>query len=202
VTTPSGARIVVGVFVGGSGTRMGGAAKGLLPAPDSGLTLLERLLGEVRVAAPNAELVLVGNVDAYAHFGLTSIEDSPPGIGPLGGLLGLLEHAERAGATGVLALACDLPFVRGELLRRLLSERGDATVVTKTGGVRNPLVARYAVGPGLAAARAVLEAGRRSLQAVLDQLGSGVATLELSVAESASLEDWDTPDDVRGKRGA
>jgi molybdopterin-guanine dinucleotide biosynthesis protein A len=195
-----GARIIVGVFVGGRGTRMGGAAKGLLPAPDSGLTLIERMLGELRIAVPFAEVVLVGDAELYAGLGLASVADAPPGIGPLGGLLGLLEHAERLGVTQVLALACDLPFVRGEFLSRLLRE-GGAAVVTETGGVRNPLVARYVVSRALPAARGVLETGGRSLQAVLDRLGNGVVTLALSAAEQASLEDWDTPDDVQRKRG-
>lgn len=201
MTTSTGPHLVVGIFVGGRGTRLGGIAKGLLAAPDSGLTLIERALGEVRVAAPDAEIVLVGDVDAYGQLGLSHVEDAPPGIGPLGGLLGLLGHAQRVAAVQALALACDLPFVRAGLLRRLLTEAGDATLVTETGGVRNPLVARYAVGPVLLAARAVLQAGRRSLQAVLDELGPNVVHLELSAAEAASLEDWDTPEDVQRKRG-
>ena len=203
MTTSAGSDIVVGVFVGGRGARMGGVAKGLLPAPGAQLTLIERVLIELRAAAPAARVVLVGDARAYTSLGLPSVEDAPPGIGPLGGLLGLLQHAERDRAGQALAVACDLPFVRRELLFRLLSEGGDAgAVVTETGGVRNPLVARYAVAQALPIAREVLHTGARSLQAVLDGLASATVRLVLSAAEQASLEDWDTPEDVRSKRGA
>jgi hypothetical protein len=63
--------------------------------------------------------------------------------------------------------------------------------------VRNRLIARYEVERALPAARTVLGAGKRSLQAVLDALGADVHTLPLSDAEAASLQDWDTPDDMK-----
>jgi molybdenum cofactor guanylyltransferase len=191
------ARLLVGIFVGGRGLRMGGVAKGLLKAPDSETTLLERLRGELASALPEAEVVLVGAADAYADVGLSAVSDEPSGIGPLGGLIGLLAFAERGGAEHALALACDLPRIDASLLRRLASERTDkSALVAAQGEIRNPLVARYAVAHALPAARAALGAGKRSLQAVLDGLGDGVATLDLSATEAATLDDWDTPEDI------
>jgi molybdopterin-guanine dinucleotide biosynthesis protein A len=176
---------------------MGGVAKGLLKSPDSDATLLERLLAQSRQAESGAELVLVGEADAYAAFGLPMLRDSPAGMGPLGGLLALLEYAESRGADFALALACDLPYLSSALLSRLAAEVPDAVaLVTRQAGVRNPLVARYTVAAALPAARQVLLAGRRSLQAVLDELGAGVLTLPLDSAEEQSLWDWDTPDDM------
>jgi molybdopterin-guanine dinucleotide biosynthesis protein A len=125
------------------------------------------------------------------------LRDSPAGMGPLGGLLALLEYAESRGADFALALACDLPYLSSALLSRLAAEVPDAVaLVTRQAGVRNPLVARYTVAAALPAARQVLLAGRRSLQAVLDELGAGVLTLPLDSAEEQSLWDWDTPDDM------
>jgi molybdopterin-guanine dinucleotide biosynthesis protein A len=190
--------LIIGIFVGGRGTRMGGVAKGLLKAPDSEATLVERLLEQSRQAEPTAELVLVGEADAYAAFGLPMLRDSPPGVGPLGGLLALLEYAGGRNADFALALACDLPHLSSALLRRLASYAPDAVaLVTRQAGVRNPLVARYTVATALPAARQALLAGRRSLQAVLDEVGTGVITLPLDSAEEQSLSDWDTPDDMR-----
>lgn len=190
--------LVIGIFVGGRGTRMGGLAKGLLKAPDSEATLVERLVEQSREAQPTAELVLVGEAEAYAAFGLLMLRDSPPGVGPLGGLLALLEHAESHGARLALALACDLPYLSSALLGRLAADAPHAAaLVTEQAGVRNPLVARYAVTAALPAARQVLQRGARSLQAVLDELGAGVSSLSLSPAEERSLSDWDTPEDVR-----
>lgn len=190
--------LVVGIFVGGRGSRMGGVAKGLLKAPDSEATLVERLFGEVARAAPGAEVVLVGDASNYAALGVATVQDEPLGVGPLGGLLGLLIHAERRHASFALALACDLPRLGADVIARLATEASDASaLITTMAGVRNPLMTRYAVATALPAARAVLGAGKRSLQAVLDELGAGVVTLELSEAEAATLGDWDTPEDMR-----
>ncbi len=189
--------LVVGIFVGGRGSRMGGVAKGLLQAPDSEATLIERLRTELGRALPDAEVVLVGAAEAYTAFGLTALSDDPPGVGPIGGLIGLLTHAERSGAERALALACDLPRIGAELLRRLAREAANANaLVTAQGEIRNPLVARYTVARALPAARAVLGAGQRSLQAVLDRLGESVVTLRLTEEEAATLDDWDTPQDM------
>jgi molybdopterin-guanine dinucleotide biosynthesis protein A len=190
--------LVVGILVGGRGSRLGGVAKGLLHAPDSGATLIERLLGELESALPTAPIVLLGQAEAYAALGLQALSDAAPGIGPLGGVVRLLEFAEQRGARAALALTCDLPRVGRAVLARLASEApGAAALVTTQAGVRNPLVARYGVSAALPAAHRVLSSGSRSVQVVLDALGDGVATLPMSAEEEASLADWDEPADLR-----
>src|SRR5690349_14825550 len=101
---------LVGIFAGGRGTRMGGLDKAWLRLP-SGEALIERWL---RVcAAVQLEAVMVGG---NAPSGVVSIVDDPPGIGPLGGLHGLLDHA---GGRPVIAVACDMPYVTEALLHKL-----------------------------------------------------------------------------------
>ncbi len=190
--------LVVGIFVGGRGSRMGGVAKGLLKAPDSEATLIERLRNELARALPDADVVLVGAADAYGGLGLSAVNDEPPGVGPIGGLIGLLAHAERRGAEHALALACDLPRIGSDLLRRLASEaNGAGALVTAQGEIRNPLIARYTVARALLAAREALGADQRSLQSVLNRLGDDVVRLRLTATEAMTLDDWDTPDDMR-----
>lgn len=190
-------RLVAGILVGGRGTRLGGVAKGLLTPRGSRTTLIERLLAELAVALPGAEVVLVGDAEAYGALGVLALPDDPPGVGPLGGVVSLLSHAAARGAPAALAVTCDLPHIEAALLRRLASERPDAAaLVTSQAGVRNPLVARYAVAEALPAARGALSTGKRSVQAVLDALGDGVATLSLTAPEEASLVDWDVPEDL------
>ncbi|RYZ02526.1 MAG: hypothetical protein EOO73_31290 [Myxococcales bacterium] len=187
--------LVVGLFVGGRGRRLGGVAKGLLPAPGSAQTLLERLVGEARAALGEAELVLVGDAAAYSASGLTAVDDAPRGVGPLGGLGGLLHHAQQRGATHVLALACDLPYVSAPLLARLATEApGAAALAAHGGGLRNPLVARYEVARALPAVQSALASKKHALQAVLDALGAELLTM--TEEETRSLHDWDTPEDV------
>ena len=190
--------LVVGLFVGGHGTRMGGIAKGMLQAPGSELSLVERLLVEIRAALPGAAIALVGNAEAYEDLHLQTIADDPPEIGPLGGLASLLEEARSRGARDVIALACDLPHLDRSLLARLASEAPDAAVVlVKQAETKNPLIARYAITPAQPAVADALRQGRRSLQAVLDRLQPAVVALELSADEAARLDDWDTPSDIR-----
>jgi molybdopterin-guanine dinucleotide biosynthesis protein A len=195
------ASLVVGIFVGGRGSRLGGVAKGLLKAPDSDTTLVERLLQQLTRAAPGAEIVLVGSAEPYASLGLPSIADEPSGIGPLGGLLGLLSYAGQRGAPTALVLACDLPRLDAAIITRLLNDCPEAhALVAEQVGVRNPLIARYATEPTLLAARHVLQSGQRSLQAVLELLQPHVACLRLSAAETALLGDWDEPSDMHADR--
>ena len=182
---------VAGVFVGGPGSRMGGVAKGLLRGPD-GATLVERwraLLDPLGV-----EIVLVGNAEPYAGTGLSTVADDPGGIGPLGGLVGLLR---RAGARPALALACDMPFVPRGLIERLLdAPAGPSVVAPRRDGLWEPLCARYDSARVLPAAASRAASPYHSLQRLLDDLGA--VELPLARGEREDLRDWDTPDDVTG----
>jgi molybdopterin-guanine dinucleotide biosynthesis protein A len=191
--------LVVGLLVGGQSKRMGGTPKGNLQAPGSELSLVERLVIEVRAALPSSDIVLVGSADEYRALGLEAVDDQPPNIGPLGGLAGLLAHAQRRRAGHALALACDLPRLDRSLISRLAGEHPQASVVlVSQSGVRNPLIARYTVAPAAAAVTQALAHGHRSLQAVLDLLEPDVLSLKLTPDQEAQLDDWDTPEDVRG----
>jgi molybdopterin-guanine dinucleotide biosynthesis protein A len=174
---------------------MGGVAKGLLPAPDSGEPLVLRLRRHAE--SLGLRCLLVGSAPAYAGLGLPMLADAPPGIGPLGGLRALLLAAAPA---PVLALAGDLPYVSPALLRRLLTAPAAAydVVAARREHRWEPLCARYeaTVLPVLDAA---LQAGERSFQALLRRLR--VRELELSAAEAAELTDWDCPEDVGAPPG-
>jgi len=194
---------LAGIFVGGPARRMGGRPKGLLEGP-GGVTLVERW--RAMLVDLGAEVVLVGDAAAYAGLGLPVIADEPAGVGPLGGLVGLLRHGGTGAGTGtgtggslgarhVLAVACDMPFVSRALVERLLAAPDDAPIVApRRDGRWEPLCARYdpiRVLP-LAAARAA--SPYHSLQRLLDD--AGAAPLPLAPHEADELHDWDSPDDV------
>ena len=86
--------MLAGVFVGGAGSRMGGVAKGLLRAPDGQPSVVRtvRMLSALGIPCG-----LVGAHAAYAEVAkeldVPVVADVPVGIGPLGGLVGLLQHA-------------------------------------------------------------------------------------------------------------
>lgn len=182
----------LGVFVGGKSSRMGGRPKGLLPSPDGAQTLVERTAGLASVLGLRP--VLVGNATAYEGLlpGLTRIADAPSEIGPLGGLHGLLTHSMGR----VLVVACDMPYLSHALLARLIAEQPEADVLAArgSGGIWEPLCARYdaeRVAPQLGLA---IAAGVRSFQALFSRLS--VRELALSDSERGELRDWDAPEDL------
>jgi molybdopterin-guanine dinucleotide biosynthesis protein A len=186
--------LLAGVFVGGAGSRLGGVAKGLMRAPGGG-TLVDRwcrLLADLGI-----DVVLVGDHEAYRDLGLPLVDDDPPGIGPLGGLVGLLR---RAGEGHALALACDMPFVSPGLLARLAAlarqPDGPRAVAPRTGGAWEPLFAAYDARHVLPVAVARAARGARSLQGLLDE--AGALELPLDPGQAAELKDWDTPADRSG----
>jgi molybdopterin-guanine dinucleotide biosynthesis protein A len=179
-----------GVFVGGKSARMGGAPKGLLIAP-SGETLVARWI--TLFSSLSVPAVLVGQNDAYAGTGLESIADATTEIGPLGGLIALLE---RAGSGFALAVACDMPYVSAPLLAKLAHHPGRAPALAPRDGLRwQPLFARFYAPDAIGPARAHAARGAHSLQTLLDALDA--APFPLDSRERHELRDWDTPDDVR-----
>lgn len=186
-----------GIFVGGASRRMGGAPKGLLPAPDTGEPLVLRL----RRIATEAGLrpVLVGRAEAYAALGLPVLADDPAGVGPLGGLAALLR---AAGELGAVALSCDLPHLTAATLGRIR----EAPVLPVPGGRWDvvaarrgpeapwePLCARYAPS-ALPILSAALAAGERSFQGLFRRLA--VVPLALAPEALTELADWDEPGDI------
>lgn len=180
---------LAGIFVGGAGARMGGIAKGLLRTED-GVGIVERLRGVLeRLGLP---VVLVGARREYEGLGIEVVADEPSGIGPLGGLLALLRRAHDAPA---LALACDMPFVSGALVERLLEASNDAPIVApRRDGRWEPLCARYEPARVVPIARALASTREHSMQRLLRDCGA--VELCLRPDEAGQLRDWDTPGDL------
>lgn len=173
---------------------MGGAAKGLLAAPDGAGSLVSRVVALAEPLVDHA--VLVGEHEAYRALPWTTLKDAVPDAGPLGGLVSLLEHAK---GRDVIALACDMPYVDRALLGRLVHEASEAAILCpRRGGRWEPLVARYRSDAVIDVARARLARGELGLQALLDALDA--RELRLDEAEHARLDDWDSPDDVARAR--
>lgn len=185
--------MIVGIFVGGRSTRMGGQPKGLLAAPDSGEALVVRSTRLIRQAGHTP--LLVGAADAYRELlpELRSVQDEPTGVGPLGGLNALLHAAREAPA---IALACDMPFITEALLERLgrTSSTSPVLAARSETGKWEPLCARYDAERVRPVLQHALSAGVRSFQALLTRVT--VEVLELREEERAALMDWDTPEDV------
>jgi molybdopterin-guanine dinucleotide biosynthesis protein A len=182
-------RALAGILVGGAGMRMGGIAKGLMRTAD-GTTIVGRL--RAMLERLGLDLVLVGAGEDYMSLGMEVVADQPGGIGPLGGILALLQ---RAGNAPALAFACDMPFVSGAIVERLLTEAQDAPIVApRRDGRWEPLCARYDAARVLPTALALSRAGNLALQRLLDT--AGAVELRLAPHEADQLRDWDTPEDA------
>ena len=151
--------------------------------PFKGGALAEAVAREVEKA--------VGGVTLVGHADLGGIADWYPGEGPLGGILTALHHTS---ADWNLIVACDMPEISAEFLKRLAAEaeRSSAAVVLPcgAGGRPEPLCAAYHRRslPGLEAA---FERGIRKVARACE----GLAVRRLDVAEVAIFQNVNTPED-------
>ncbi len=148
------------VLTGGAGRRLGGVDKATIAI--GAHTLLERALAAVAAAEavvtvgpehPTAEsttpeaAAFVGGVLEGATVRVTNVREDPPGGGPVAAIeagLGLVAQPV------VVVLACDMPFVTGADVHRLVAallladDAVDATMYVAE-GQRQPLAAAYRV---------------------------------------------------------
>ncbi|SCK16281.1 DUF6457 domain-containing protein [Streptomyces sp. WMMB 322] len=113
------------VLAGGGARRLGGADKPSLTV--GARTLLDRVLS----ACADASTTVVVGPRRPTHRPVDWVREDPPGGGPLSaldaGLRGVTEET-------VLVLSADLPFLRAETVRTLLSAVGDAPRTHAEGG--------------------------------------------------------------------
>jgi molybdopterin-guanine dinucleotide biosynthesis protein A len=134
-------------MAGGQNTRYGNL-KAL--APVGGHAIIARVMRSMRDVL--TDIILIANdAEAYNSIELPTRPDRLPGHGALGGLHSALLWASEEERPGIVAVACDMPFVSSGLLRRLLElASGDnhADVVIPESGSRRglePLCAYYSV---------------------------------------------------------
>jgi len=151
------------ILAGGSSRRMGCDKASLVLNGETLLARTTRVLQEV-----------VGSVsivgwpgDREAQPGVSYLPDRCPGQGPLVNLAFALSHLQCPYA---LVVACDLPFLRADVLRYLLAVApGWDAVVPCVAGRAQPLHAVYSRGVA-DSAQQVLQDGERRLSALLDRL--------------------------------
>lgn len=136
--------------------------------------------------------------DAPGHRHLPQLHDREPGLGPMGGLLAALEaHPDEAW----LVVACDLPFLRREVLDDLLARRDPARAATafrsRHDGLPEPLCAVYepAMGPRL---RDLVQQGITCPRKALIRSD----TLLLNLPDPRALDNINRPDELEAARAA
>ncbi len=127
------------ILCGGKAERLGGQAKGLCEI--GGRSILQRQLDTLSESFD--DLLLVTNTpDIYKEFNLPIIGDERPGCGPLGGLATALAAVKTP---QIFLVACDMPFIRKELVQYMLSTAPEADLlVPMVHGFAEPLFSRVA----------------------------------------------------------
>lgn len=170
------------LLTGGSSARMGGPKATLVL---DGETLAVRAARALRAVCDPVVEVGPGYTD------LDTAREEPAGQGPLAALVAAADAFETDGP--VVLLACDLPFVDAATLCVVAAAPGGACVVPVDPEGQPQLVcARYSAA-AIARARVQLDAGERSLRALLrdvevDYVGDGF--------DPRALTDVDTPEEA------
>lgn len=188
------------VLAGGRSSRFGGSK---LDADLAGRTVLDRTIDAVVAAC--GEVIVVGS-SARTTPGRSAkvrfLPDAAPFEGPLAGLVTGLEAARGDVA---IVIGADMPLARPEVLRLLVAALdGPATAaVLEDGATPRPLPMAVRRDAALAAARAVMGEGERSLRAFLGQLPTAVlpeAVWRRLDEEGDTLLDIDAREDLERAR--
>ena len=184
-----------GVILAGGRSRRFGSPKALAPWNDK--CLVETVLEILNPLFPSI-LTLVKNPEDYAFLQSPRVKVMPDlfeEVHPLGGIYSALD---RAGSEWIFVCACDMPFVRPELIRALWRARsGCQAVVPVWEGNRQPLCAFYSQSAKKEIGRAI-ESKDFAVRSALDSLSVHFLeedSVRVADPEGRSFNDIDTRED-------
>ena len=184
--------IQAAVLAGGNSRRFGSDKCLARLAGDDG-TFLDRAVSACREVS---ELVVIVGDDrpGLADVGYPLIADSVKAAGPLVGLQTALRNCQVA---YLLLMACDQPFVTGDLLKRLANLRLEADIIAfaGTGGRPDPLPSLMRTSALLSWVETCLQAGDRALSSMFGGPPTVLTILPTST-EIRALRDIDSVDDL------
>jgi len=128
-----------GVILAGGLSKRYGKNKAFLKI--GGIRLIDRITEEMKSIFERVILVTNEKKD-YEYLGIPMVEDLIKGLGPMGGIYtGLMSISDQAG----FFVACDIPFINGQLIRYMVDIRDShPAVVPLVDNEIEPLHAVYA----------------------------------------------------------
>ena len=175
------------VLCGGRSRRMGVPKAGML-LPD-GRSMLQQTRDILATFCER--VVLLG--DPHGVPGHQCIDDLRADCGPLGAIEALLESGI---SRQYLVVPCDLPLIQPGLLARLLVGDEDGMTCFELPEDDRVGVLPCRIGAEcLEEVRTLLDAGRRSVHALVDTLGPDVRRVSLAPREAELLMNVNTPED-------
>ncbi|HSE93808.1 MAG TPA: molybdenum cofactor guanylyltransferase [Methylomirabilota bacterium] len=126
------------IQAGGKSTRMGGDPKALMDL--GGRRIIERVVDALDGVVDDL-LVVTNTPEVYAFLGLPMVGDAFPGGGSLGGIYSGLRAAPGEAA---FTVACDMPFLKTEIVRLVVARAAEGDVVIpRIGGQYETMHAAY-----------------------------------------------------------
>ncbi|WP_341863429.1 molybdenum cofactor guanylyltransferase MobA [Gymnodinialimonas sp. 57CJ19] len=179
-----GANISAVVLAGGQGRRIGGdKAHVLLAQKPLWRHVADRISPQVKSLAVNAP---------EPFDGYRVVADSLPGLGPLSGILAAMHWAQSQGATRVLTVAVDTPFLPTDLGKRLSAAKAPIAMARTADGVHGT-TALWDV-PLAQGLEAFLQGGGRKVTAWA--MGHQVAYVDFPDANPPPFFNVNTPEDL------
>lgn len=187
------------VLAGGLGSRLG---RDKFAEVISGRSLIEWVIDRVRPVSSEILIVISDrqSTSAVVHPEARTVVDIYPGKGSLGGIYTGLMYAT---SFHMLAVACDMPFLNGDLLRYMIDlSSGYDVVLPKIGRHREPLHAVYSKNC-LEPMAGLIEQGELRIARLLDSvrvryLDEG--ELDVFDPEHLSFFNVNTPEDLAKAR--
>jgi molybdopterin-guanine dinucleotide biosynthesis protein A len=183
------------IIGGGAATRFGGRDKSRLVI--NGISIINRQAAALQPLV--SELFIVASQrDRFADTPWRVVPDAFPGAGVMGGIATALAATD---ADRVLTIACDLPFLTEDLLKRLVELAGTAgadAAWVRTAAGPEPLVACYRQSAA-AAIRAAIAAGQLRAGALDERLTIreiGIDELRTFGDPARLLANINSPDDL------
>ena len=179
-------------LAGGQSRRMG-RDKALIDY--QGKPIIAHVIETLRALSDDV-IVVSNRSEIYSRFGARVVADYEPPCGPLGGIAAGLAAAQH---DLVVVVACDMPFLNIELLRKLIdAAEGVDAAVPKTGEEFEPLHAVYRRTCYTPIVRRIEQGDRRVISFFEDVRVRAVPEAEWRAfdPEGRSLINLNTPDDL------
>ena len=185
--------MVAAILAGGANTRY--------PSPKAfievdGEPLVRRTLRVLKAAGLGPLVISTNSPELYGEFGIRLVSDIPEalGKGPMGGIISVFE---ATGETELFIAACDMPFIKQEVVQYIIDNQGGSATVPVMHGRPQPLLAVYKRDV-VDEMRARLEHGAYSLTGLVRDIGAVFLdedALRRMDPEGMSFVNINTPED-------
>lgn len=176
------------IIMAGGGSRRMGIDKAMLPINDR--PIIERICEQLRNCFEQI-LISANESDTFSFLGYEVVSDKVPEQGPLMGIASALEASAKELN---FVVACDIPHIKLQYVRRMLAEAADskADIVIPTTGQKRyePLFAIYCKS-ALEAINKVLSSGGRKISDVFALCTVKYIELEANLINLNTIADYE-----------